>query len=212
MKKAISEATQKHEKTVDDGLAGYVEIGTALKTIRDKNLHEGTFAEYVEERFDIKRHAAYRTIRAAEVALRLREGELMAPKNEGQAHLLHELVAPEEQVDVWRELLAAYRPTMKTITEFVRDRHQPELGIFEDSEAAGTLDLESAHHVQPIEIRPSDADPIPSLERALQYLRTAANGVKTNFDNSILLLEHLDEAEALITVIREATAEGRIAA
>lgn len=117
---------QKYEKVVDDDLLGYFEIGLALMHIRDERLYEGRFAEYVEKRFELLSHKAYRMIRAAEVAQRLQEAGLSIPKNEGQAHRIHELINdPDEQVEFWQRVLEQKsRPTAKTIDEVAKSEQE----------------------------------------------------------------------------------------
>jgi hypothetical protein len=60
------------EAVVDEGLRTFVEVGTALATIREKRLHRQThldFASYLSDRFGIGKSQGYRMIDAAAVAM-----------------------------------------------------------------------------------------------------------------------------------------------
>ena len=101
------------EKIVDDGMAGYVVVGDALGTIRDRHLFVGPFKQYVEKRFEIAYFTANRRIVAARVALTLKAAGLPIPANQDQAYQLHELT-PENQVKTWQEI--AHRAKQARIT------------------------------------------------------------------------------------------------
>lgn len=61
----------KLERVVEKGRKAFLEVGNALKEIRDGKLYRAThktFAAYVEDRFEIKRHYAMNLIQAADVA------------------------------------------------------------------------------------------------------------------------------------------------
>jgi hypothetical protein len=57
------------EKVVEKGKRAFIEVGNALREIRDSKLYKathGTFAAYVEERFSFKRAYAYQLIETAD--------------------------------------------------------------------------------------------------------------------------------------------------
>lgn len=116
------------EKIVEAGLTAYHTIGDALLTIREQRLFVGKFKDYVWERFELEPHKANRLIRSALVANRMKAASLPIPKNEGQAHALHEVEQNEEkQVDLWRAVLKQEkRPTEKLIREMANPRQTPE--------------------------------------------------------------------------------------
>ena len=61
---------QQCEVIIARGLATFVEVGTALLKIRDARLYRaayGTFENYCQERWGMKRAHAYRMIEAAKV-------------------------------------------------------------------------------------------------------------------------------------------------
>ena len=193
---------QKYEQIVDDGQLGYVAIGSALMEIQDRQLHDGDFGNYVLQRFDIKPKAAYRTIRAAKVANRLMGAELPAPRNEGQSHLLHELINDaDDQIEVWQQLLEHKdRPTMGDIKRFAINWKQkditPEEGDFGDE-----VEASSSYHLPAINV-PPDVNPISCLDNAVQQLRTVANMVTDDLDDFSGLLPHIEEAEQFLSKIK----------
>ena len=112
---------QKHEKIVEEGLAGYVAIGEALGTIRDQHLFVGPFRNYVEERFEIDYPTANRRIVAARVALSLKAADLPIPANQDQAYKLHDLTS-ENQVKTWQKVLAkATKKGVRITTNLILD-------------------------------------------------------------------------------------------
>lgn len=61
---------RKLEATIEKGMATFIEVGIALKTIRDEQLYREshkTFEKYVAERWGMARQRAYQLIDAAEV-------------------------------------------------------------------------------------------------------------------------------------------------
>jgi len=71
--KAISAVHQRelntYERTIEKGMGTFVEVGNALKAIRDKKLYKlshKTFAEYAKDRWGWGRSHAYRMIDAAQ--------------------------------------------------------------------------------------------------------------------------------------------------
>jgi len=200
------------EKVIDEGQMGYIAIGIALMTIQTKQLHDGDFANYVERRFDIKVKQAYRTIRAAKVAQRLQEAELPAPKNEGQSHLLHEMLDdPDDQIEVWQHLLAQKdRPSMGDIKKFVVKWKQTKLGI-PDEEVGGEIDPSATFHAPPLKV-PSEVNPLSCLDNAVQQIRTAANAIGDDWGDTATLLERIEEAELSLREIKQALTPVKAAA
>lgn len=106
---------QKHEKIVEEGLAGYVAIGDALGTIRDQHLFVGPFRSYVVERFEIDYPTANRRIVAARVALNLKAAGLTIPLHQDQAYHLHDL-EDEKQIETWQKVLDRAKSKKARIT------------------------------------------------------------------------------------------------
>lgn len=100
------------EEVIDQGLRTFVEVGTALLTIRDKRLYRaqyGTFEDYCQERWGMARRTTNRLIAAAGVVtnLRMEESSQMGPigpilpATESQARPLTQL-PPDVQPVIWQ--------------------------------------------------------------------------------------------------------------
>lgn len=64
----------RHEETIAQGLAGFMQTGTALLRIRDERLYRAshaTFEEYLRERWNISRKRGYDLIAGAETVMAL---------------------------------------------------------------------------------------------------------------------------------------------
>ena len=85
------------EKVIEDGLATFLAVGTALVRIRDERLYQeagyDTFDRYCRERWDMSGSHAYRLMDASEVVRELPPTALQ-PANEAQAREL-KVVEPE---------------------------------------------------------------------------------------------------------------------
>lgn len=105
---------------------GWVEIGKALKIIRDKDLYQqgpyGTFDEYVRRRWDVERTYAHRLIKAAEVYANLLSiDNIKLPTAEGQVRPLVRL-NPSLQQKAWKIAVrkaGQYIPTAKDVAASV---------------------------------------------------------------------------------------------
>lgn len=197
---------RKHEKTIDDGLSGYVEVGFALRAIQDKKLHPGRFIDYAMDRFALKKHTIYRLIRAADVAKNLMDAGLPCPKNAGQAHRIHDFATddPEMQIEIWKNVVeggvpAALSQIEKVAQQFKSDEELPD---DDDSGSAGDVDLDSEHYVEPKLFTPSDADPLPCLIRAEQELKAVANAIDDGFDDLPSLEDQIEQIAELLEAIR----------
>lgn len=108
LSQAEEEELEQHEETIRKGMATFMNVGTALKEIREKRLyraHYSSFEEYCESRWQFKRAYGARVIQAAKVVRRLREeGRFNRyPANEFQARALIGL-SDKELLDVWERL------------------------------------------------------------------------------------------------------------
>ena len=86
------------EEVIAKGLGTFIEVGSALTSIRVGQKYRdthGTFEEYLRERWDLSGPYAYQTMDAAKTVKALPAGA-PRPQNEGQARALHDV--PE----VWR--------------------------------------------------------------------------------------------------------------
>jgi len=92
------------EATIERGLQTFVEVGTALLTIRDRRLYRAqykTFEDYCQERWGMSRPRAYQMIDAAAVVGTLSTIVDKVPTTESQARPLTQL-PPEVQPVVWQ--------------------------------------------------------------------------------------------------------------
>ena len=92
------------EEVIDKGLRTFVEVGTALLTIRDRRLYRaqhGTFEDYCQGRWGMSRPRAYQMIDAATVVGNLSTIVDKFPTTESQARPLTQL-PPEAQPVVWQ--------------------------------------------------------------------------------------------------------------
>ena len=117
------------ERVVDTGLGTFVEVGLALKEIRDSRLYRtqhATFENYCQQRWRFTRTHGHRLIVAAEVA-----GDLLPIGNklltcEAQVRELAPLSA-ERRREVWLQVTASgyVPPTAKRIREAILEQRVP---------------------------------------------------------------------------------------
>lgn len=97
-----------HEQVIQDGLATFQAVGSALIAIRDKRLYRGThgtFEAYTQDKWGITRRRADQLIEAASVVENLgTNGSQILPGNERQARELA-AVAPDLQQTAWNLVL-----------------------------------------------------------------------------------------------------------
>jgi len=120
------------EKAIEKGLSGFVKVGRALETIRDRRLYReefSSFEDYLQERWKISRSYAYRQIEAARVAEVVSPiGDTRAPATESVTRELAPLKAePEQARQAWQEAVQEHgpKPTAKQVREAVRRRKEP---------------------------------------------------------------------------------------
>lgn len=168
----VSEATsirtrlEELEGVISEGLQTFVEVGNAIREIRDNRLYReshDTFEEYCKERWGwSKRHTNYQ-VEAANTAQIVGEISPTRP-NASQAHELAPLAKedPEEAQAVWAELKEQHgdKITAKKVKQAVNGRLKRE-------KEYGKLGEEVAAVVR--EIDPSDSD-LPASTRQLNYL------------------------------------------
>lgn len=217
-KKQIQEA-KKQERIVDNGLSSYIEVGLALRKIQTEKLHEGKFIDYAMDRFALKPHTIYRLMRAAEVAKNLKDAELPAPKNAGQAHCIHDICKddPEEQISLWKKVTESGVPiSLSEILKFA-EVEKEDADVTTESpqssdEVIGEIDMDSTHHLEPREFKASDADPLPCLKRAAQELQAVTNAIADGFDDLDSLEGEVERLTELLDGIRSKLGSVQIAA
>ena len=99
-------ALSKCEAIIERGMVSFIEVGTALKQIKDERLYHRdyeTFQDYCRDRWGWDRQRAFQLIKAAEVVDNVNRGlQIEPPTNERQARALSSL--PEEkQPEAWQE-------------------------------------------------------------------------------------------------------------
>lgn len=110
------------EHVIEGNLQGFRAVGEALMVIRDGRLYRTThrtFADYCEQRWDLKRAHGYRLIEAAEVAQDLEavspNGDIQTPATESVARELAPLKGDQAvMAEVWAGLQHRYGPARIT--------------------------------------------------------------------------------------------------
>jgi len=115
------------EQVIERGLNTFVEVGTALASIRDSRLYRGThrtFEDYAVERWNLSRAHAYRMIAAAEVVSPMGDID-PPPTNERQVRELAKVPEPE-RAEVWRETVERTdgSPTAAAVREAAEQRRK----------------------------------------------------------------------------------------
>lgn len=116
------------EQTIRKGFDGFIEVGQALITIRDKRLYReqfATFEDYMQARWDLSARHGYRLCGAAEVVQNLLSASsAVMPATESQARPLQALPAAK-QPEVWEEAVRTApngKPTARHVQEVVERR------------------------------------------------------------------------------------------
>lgn len=127
-----------HEKVIDQGLAGFIEVGNALIAIRDGKKYRAagyaTFEAYCQQRWQISRAYGDRMMSAAVIAQQIEMspiGDIPAPAREAQVRPLRPVPA-EERAEVWAEAVEAAdgaQPTAKQVEAVVARRNEPRTAV-----------------------------------------------------------------------------------
>jgi hypothetical protein len=92
------------EETIRAGLTTFVDVGSALATIRNERLYRkefGTFEDYCRAKWSMSRQRANQLVDAADLAKQLTT-TVVKPESERQTRPLSAL-PPEQRADAWRE-------------------------------------------------------------------------------------------------------------
>lgn len=121
-----------HEKVIDQGLAGFIEVGNALLAIRDGKKYRAagyaTFETYCQQRWGINRSRSYQLMDAAKVATEMSTNVDIRPTREAQVRPLASLPDPTERAAAWAEAVEAAdggQPTARLVEEAVAKRQPP---------------------------------------------------------------------------------------
>jgi hypothetical protein len=109
---AQQELLDQSEKTIEVGLGQFVDVGCALKLIKDQLLYKPLFEkfeDYCRKRWNLSDKYAYRLINAAECVTVLKEkltaqGVTIFPTNESQVRPLLDL-EPKDWAKAWSQVL-----------------------------------------------------------------------------------------------------------
>jgi len=113
-----SHELERCEVVIKQGLNTFIEVGQALRTIKEKRLYRisfKTFEDYCVGMWAFKRSEAYRLIDASVVISNLSPIGDILPKTESQTRPLTSL-EPEIQKEVWKEVVKQSEETMQPIT------------------------------------------------------------------------------------------------
>jgi len=105
-----SHELERCEVVIKQGLQTFIEVGQALRTIKEKRLYRisfKTFEDYCVGRWAFKRSEAYRLIDASVVISNLSPIGDILPKTESQTRPLTSL-EPEIQKEVWKEVVETH--------------------------------------------------------------------------------------------------------
>ena len=123
------------ERTIDQALAEFVNVGSALKRIRDERLYKAShpkFEEYCKARWKFSVKHAYRLMTAATIMEQLKAGKGRVspeslPTREAQVRPLAQLIGVRRcnPVRIWKDALKESEgkaPTAALISELVKKR------------------------------------------------------------------------------------------
>ncbi|MEI8234766.1 MAG: hypothetical protein WCH57_08780 [Verrucomicrobiota bacterium] len=114
------------EKTIQRGVATFIEVGEALMEIRDSKLYRveyATFEEYCKTKWGFSKTQANRLVQSAAIVAELTPVGVI-PTTERQARPLTKLKEPEQQREAWRKAVDASpigQPTAKEVEEAVHE-------------------------------------------------------------------------------------------
>lgn len=127
-----------HEKVIDQGLAGFLEVGHALIAIRDGKKYRAarnidgsprwsTFADYCQDRWQMTPHRGRQLMRSAEVVEEMVTTVTISPQAERQVRPLTALPNPEDRQAAWDEAVeeAGGQPTAAQVQKAVDKRKPP---------------------------------------------------------------------------------------
>jgi hypothetical protein len=126
---------QRLETQIENGLKTFLQVGLALKEIRDLGLYKefGTFEQYVSKRWELSSRRAYQFIDAVDVAENLGNQNVnhgsQTPTNERQYRELAKL-EPEKIPEVWQAVTknceeTGEQPTAKKIKAIAAEIVEP---------------------------------------------------------------------------------------
>lgn len=113
------------EQVIHDRITAFVEVGQALREIRDSRLYReeyASFEDYCKQAWDITRSYGYRLIDAAEVVAEMSTiVDTPLPTNESQAHALKDIEGPEAKAAAMQKASEDGPPTAAKIRAAAAD-------------------------------------------------------------------------------------------
>lgn len=144
------------ERVIERGMSTFVEVGNALKTIRDSKLYREeykTFERYVQERWGFKRHYAYNLIESAEAVKNVEHAQQKLPANVRQATELAK-APPEKQAAIWEEVVESTpSPTAKDVKAAVDKHTKADEGDVVESKSVASIVKDSLNREVPDGLR-----------------------------------------------------------
>ena len=139
-----------HEDIIAKGLATFLEVGKALKWIRDHQTWKSvdnfkTFEDYMREKWDMVASRGRQLISAAEVSKNLEGVTMVTLANERQARPLMGL-SPEQQCEVWKcavDKAGGKLPTGRQVKQVVKELKEETEEAPQDSNQEGTSQAET---------------------------------------------------------------------
>lgn len=118
----VAASLGEQEQIIERGLQTFIEVGTALKKIRDSRLYRGkyrTFEDYCKERWGMTRRRAYQLLDGSDVVANVNSCS-HAPTNEAQVRPLVGLPV-EDQRRVWAAAVKRShgKPTARVVKDAV---------------------------------------------------------------------------------------------
>jgi hypothetical protein len=173
------------EEKIDSGLKTFLEVGRALKEIKELKLYRvaaGSFEKYVQQRFEIGRAQAYRLIDAAQIDERLQVSPIgdKRPVNESQFRALA-CVDENHVCEVWQKAVETANKSGKSVSaklvkeEIVKKHTEPTVEQEPDPE-------EIVDEVDEIEEEPTIAEICDQGNKAIESFCRA---IAKQFENDV---------------------------
>lgn len=172
------------ENIIERGMTTFVDVGTALAEIRDRELYRErhhTFESYCQERWGFSRRRAYQMIEAASITEALcTTVHTPLPIHERQVRELVR-VEPERRAEVWQAVVEEHGPTASAgDVQHIADRFVSDVMNSVDM-AAGRLRLEFfreiKHLASLVQLKPDslaaviERDDVPAIRMQLRDAR-----------------------------------------
>lgn len=190
---------QQLEAIVDRGVKTFMEVGAALKEIRDGRLYRdshGTFEAYCKERWGFARNYANKLIESSSVAGRISDMGTTVPKTERQAREVAK--APEElQTVVWESANEMAKERGEPVTakivqeareEVVENRPHITNNSGENEWYTPREYIEAARMAMgEIDLDPASSDVAQQTVKAARYFTASDDGLKQDWRGRVWL-------------------------